>query len=230
MSENTGIVISVEPRKELGKTKVGKVRRQGKIPGVVYGGDKEPLSIVVDREVITELFRKGSGENTIFTLKVEGTKQERQAMIKDFQVDPISQELLHIDFIRVMKGHKLHVSIPVELQGDCLGVRHGGRLNFIARELQVEVLPQEIFERFVVDLSQLDIGQNVGVHDLQSQLPPSARFLTDPTRVVVLVEAPRAVAEEEAAPAAAEAAAVIEEQAEPEVIRGKAKAEEPEEE
>jgi large subunit ribosomal protein L25 len=143
-------------------------------------------------------------------------------MIREIQKDPISGHFLHIDFIRITAGQKVHVRIPVELTGDCLGVRQGGRVDFISRELAVEILPGEMFDKFSVDLSTLDVGHHVSVADLQSVLPPSARFLEDPHRMVVVVEAPRA--EVEAAAPAGEA--VIAEAAEPEVIRkGKVEAE-----
>jgi large subunit ribosomal protein L25 len=191
------------------------MRRVGQIPAVLYGGDRPPVSISVDEHSLRELLKQEAGENTIFLLKLEGTKEERRAMIREIQKDPISGHFLHIDFIRITAGQKVHVRIPVELTGDCLGVRQGGRVDFVSRELAVEILPGEMFDKFSVDVSALDVGHHVSVADLQSVLPPSARFLEDPHRMVVVVEAPRA--EAEAAVAVGEA--VIAEAAEPEVIR-----------
>ena len=222
MRESAEIVITVEKRPEQGRGSARRMRRVGQIPAVLYGGDRPPVSISVDEHSLRELLKQEAGENTIFLLKLQGTKEERRAMIREIQKDPISGHFLHIDFIRITAGQKVHVRIPVELTGDCLGVRQGGRVDFISRELAVEILPGEMFDKFSVDMSTLDVGHHVSVADLQSVLPPSARFLEDPHRMVVVVEAPRA--EVEAAAPAGEA--VIAEAAEPEVIRkGKVEAE-----
>lgn len=216
MRESAEIVITVEKRPEQGRGPARRMRRVGQIPAVLYGGDRPPVSISVDEHSLRELLKQEAGENTIFLLKLEGTKEERRAMIREIQKDPISGHFLHIDFIRILAGQKIHVRIPVELTGDCIGVRQGGgRVDFISRELAVELLPEEMIDKFSVDMSTLDVGHHVSVADLQSVLPPSARFLEDPHRMVVVVEAPKA--EVEAAAPAGEA--VISEAAEPEVIR-----------
>jgi len=223
MRESAEIVITVEKRPEQGRGSARRMRRVGQIPAVLYGGDRPPVSISVDEHSLKELLKQEAGENTIFLLKLEGTKEELRAMIREIQKDPISGHFLHIDFIRILAGQKVHVRIPVELTGDCLGVRQGGRVDFISRELAVEILPGEMFDKFSVDVSTLDVGHHVSVADLQSVLPPSARFLEDPHSMVVVIEAPRA--EVETAVAAGEA--VITEAAEPELIRkGKVEAEE----
>jgi large subunit ribosomal protein L25 len=215
MRESAEIVITVEKRPEQGRGSARRMRRVGQIPAVLYGGDLPPVSISVDDHSLRELLKQEAGENTIFLLKLEGTTEERRAMIREIQKDPISGHFLHIDFIRILAGQKIHVRIPVELTGDCLGVRQGGRVDFVSRELAVELLPDEMIDKFSVDMSALDVGHHVSVADLQSVLPPSARFLEDPHRMVVVVEAPKA--EVEAAAPAGEA--VIAEAAEPELIR-----------
>lgn len=221
MSESRDIVITVEKRPDEGKGTARKMRREGQIPAVVYGGDRPPVNISVDEHSLRELLKQEAGENTIFLLKLKGTKEERRAMIRELQRDPISGHFIHIDFIRITAGQKIHVRMPVELTGDCVGVRHGGRVDFVSRELGIEILPREMFDKITVDISDLDVGSHVSVADLQSKLPASARFLEDAGRVVVLVETPRVtaaeLADEEAA--AAEAELVISESAEPEVIR-----------
>jgi len=227
MTENTDVVITVEAREGLGKGATGRLRRQGKIPAIVYGGDKGPAPITVDRDSLYEILKGESGENTIFLLKLEGTDQERRAIIKSIQSHPITRDFQHIDFIRVTRGHKLNVTVPIEIVGDSVGVRGGGRLNFISRELHVEVLPRELPDKFVVDVDELDIGQNVQVHQLEEMLPESGKFLEDPNRVVVLIEAPRvgpALPEDEEM----ESELVETEQEEPEVIHGRGREEETE--
>lgn len=222
MSESENIVITVERRDEaIGKSGVRKLRREGKIPAIVYGGGKESMPITVDQHSLQELLKKESGENTIFLLKLAGSKQERRAMIRDIQVHPISKQFLHIDFIRVMRGHKLNVTVPVVLEGDSVGVRHGGQVDFMSRDLHVELLPREMLDRLVVDISELDLGEHVRVKDLESMLPASGRFLEDPKRIVVKIGAPRGGKEGEEGE---EGELIISEQAEPELI-GKSKEE-----
>jgi large subunit ribosomal protein L25 len=227
MSESNEIVMTVEKRGDQGKGAARKLRRAGRVPAVVYGGERPPVSISVDEHALRELLKREGGEHTIFLLKLEGSKEERRAMIREIQKDPISGRFTHVDFIRITAGHKVHVRMPVELKGDCVGVRHGGRVDFISRELQVELLPRDMFDKFTVDVSNLDVGHHLSVSDLQGLLPPSGRFLEDAHRVVVVIESPRMAAEAEAAAPAGEM--VITEAAEPEVIRkGKVAAEESE--
>jgi large subunit ribosomal protein L25 len=219
MSESRDIMITVEKRPDEGKGTARKMRREGQIPAVVYGGDRPPVNISVDEHSLRELLKQEAGENTIFLLKLKGTKEERRAMIRELQRDPISGRFIHIDFIRITAGQKINVRMPVELIGDSVGVRHGGRVDFVSRELEIEILPREMFDKLTVDISDLDVGHHVSVAELEPQLPSSARFLEDPGRVVVLVETPRVTAAELAEEAAAEADLVISESAEPEVIR-----------
>jgi len=219
MSESVDIVIAVEKRDGRGKEAAGRMRRIGQVPAVVYGGDKPPVPTAVEEEKIRELLKQEAGGNTIFLLKLKGTSEERRAMIKELQVDPISGRFLHIDFIRVTRGQKLQVSMPVELVGDCVGVRHGGRVDFVTRELSLEILPREMFDKFTVDVSDLDVGETVRVGALVDDLPPSARFLEDENRVVVVIEVPRIVEEEEEELEEGVEEALLSETAEPELIR-----------
>ncbi len=218
------VVITVERREDTGKEAARRMRRTGKIPGVVYGGGKDPFPIAVDRKSVQELLKQEAGENTIFLLKLKGGKQQRRAMIREIQVDPMTRDFIHIDFIRVTRGQKLTVSVPVELTGDCVGVRHGGLLEFATREIEMEVLPRELPDKITVDISDLDVEENITVGDLADLMPKSARVLDDPGRVIVTIAAPRgagAEAEEEEAAEAAEL--LVTEQAEPEVIGAKGK-------
>lgn len=216
------MTITVELREGRGSSEAGRMRHQGRVPAVVYGGDKPPVAISVDERSVKEILKSAAGENTIFLLKLKDASEERLAMIRELQVDPISGRFIHIDFIRITRGHKLTVKMPVELIGDCAGVRHGGRVDFVTRDVEIELLPREMFDKFVLDISDLEVGEHLKVADLASQLPENGRFIDDEQRVVVVVEAPRAVLEEEGAAAGAEL--VTEEGEEPEVI-GKGKAE-----
>jgi large subunit ribosomal protein L25 len=208
---------------------VRKLRREGRIPSVLYGGDKAPVAISVDEESVKELLKLESGGNTIFLLKLKGGSEERRAMIREIQADPISGRFIHIDFIRITRGQKVTVSMPVELVGDSVGVRHGGRIDFVSRELAVEVLPREMFDKLTYDITDMEVGDTLRVADLLDQLPPSARFLDDEERVVANMSIPRAVIEEVEEEEEVEGEElVISETAEPEVIK-KGKADEEDE-
>ena len=221
------ITITVEAREGRGTGEAGRMRNQGRVPSVLYGGDKPPVAISVDEHAVGEILKGAAGENTIFLLKLKDTDEERLAMIKELQVDRISGKFIHIDFIRITRGHKLTVKMPVELIGDCVGVRHGGRIDFVSREIEIEILPREMFDKFVLDITDLEVGEHMRVADLASQLPENAKFLDDENRVVVVIEIPRVV-EEEVEEEVLEDEAVISEAAEPEVI-GKGKGEDGEE-
>jgi len=222
-TQSPEITITVEAREGRGTGDAGRMRHQGRVPSVLYGGDKPPVAISVDEHAVREILKGAAGENTIFLLKLKDTDEERLAMIKELQVDRISGKFIHIDFIRITRGHKLTVKMPVELIGDCVGVRHGGRVDFVSREIEIEILPRDMFDKFVLDITNLDVSEHLKVADLASQLPENAKFLDDENRVVVVVEVPRVV-EEEVEEAALEEEAVISEAAEPEVI-GKGKGE-----
>ncbi len=227
MAESPEIVVTVETREGRGSAEAGRMRRRGMVPAVVYGGGKSPVPIAVEEHSIRELLKTAAGENTIFLLKLKGTDEERLAMIKELQVDRIGGHFIHIDFIRITRGHKLTVKMPVELVGDCIGVRHGGRIDFVTRDIEIEILPREMFDKFVLDVSDLEVGEHLKVADLASQLPENAKFLEDENRVVAVVEIPRII-EELVEEEVEEEELVTAEAEEPEVI-GKGKAEEEEE-
>jgi large subunit ribosomal protein L25 len=225
--ETADITLIVDKREDKGTNPSGRLRAEGRVPAVLYGGGIPPVPISVDDLAVREILKQEAGENTIFLLKLKGTTEERQAMIKELQVDPISGKFIHIDFIRVTAGHKLNVTIRIDLIGDCAGVRHGGRIDFQSRELQVEVLPRHMFDHIDVDTTDMEIGDVVTVADLEDQIPESAKFLEDPSRVILVVELPRLVEEEEEEELEGLEDLETEEGAEPEVI-GKGKDDEEE--
>jgi large subunit ribosomal protein L25 len=215
MSET--MTIEVQPRQETGKNANRRSRSAGKIPAVVYGGGKESVAIEVDRKTLVDTMKGHGGENPIFLLKL-GDK-ERHAMIRHLQLDPVSRQVIHIDFQRVQMDQKLRVAVPIELVGTAYGVKtEGGLLDFVTREVHVECLPADIPKHIECDVTDLHIGQHVEAKDLQ--VPESVTLLDDPDRVIVSLSHSRL----EVAPAA-EGEAAEGEAAEPEVIK-RTKAEE----
>jgi large subunit ribosomal protein L25 len=211
--------LDVHPRQETGKNANRRLREQGLIPAVVYGGGREPMPIQVDRRTLLDLMRSTEGHNPVFLLQLSGTDKSRHAMIREMQLDPVSRRVLHVDFQRVLMTDKVKVAIHLELTGLPVGVKvDGGLLEFVTRELHVACTPDRIPAKIVVDVSELHIGQHVEAK--QVQLPEGVELLDEPGRVIALV-AHHKVTEEEVAPATEEQL-LESEQAQPEVIkRGK---------
>jgi large subunit ribosomal protein L25 len=207
------LTLEVSRRERTGKEVARKLRASGRVPAVVYGGHRDPVAIEVDRKSISELVQKSEhGVRSIFLLKMAGTDQQRHAMIKDIQIDPVSRKMTHIDFVRVMMDEVVRVSIPVHLNGTPIGVKEGGLLDFQVRELHVECLPNAIPDTIEVDVSELGHHDYLRVSDLKA--PEGVKVLDDPDRVVVGVTH----AKVEAAPETAEVDAAAA-PAEPEVIK-----------
>lgn len=204
------VTLEVTRREQTGKEVAKKLRRDGKVPAVVYGGHKEPVAITVDRKAVTELVTKSEhGVRSVFLLKMAGSDQQRHAMIKEITIDPISRKMKHIDFVRVVMDEKVKVTVPVHINGTAIGVKEGGLLDWQVRELHIETLPTSIPDTIEVDVSELGGHDYLRVKDLK--MPEGARVLDDPERVVVGVTHAKA----EVLPEAVAEAAV----AEPEVIK-----------
>ena len=199
------MTIEVQPRNETGKNANRRSRAAGKIPAVVYGGGKESVAIEVDRKALLDMMKGHSGENPIFLLKL-GDK-DRHAMIRNMDVDPLSRQVIHIDFQRVMMDQKIRVAVPVELTGTSVGVKvEGGMLDFVTREVHIECLPGQIPKHLEADVTELHVGQHVEAKDLK--LPEGVVLLDAPDKVLASLGHSRTEETEAAA-----------DRAEPEVIK-----------
>jgi large subunit ribosomal protein L25 len=214
-------VLEAQTREPGTKNHARRVRRDGKIPAVVYGAGKDSLPIAVDPRVVTRILNSETGHNTIFDLAMNGEKTK--AMIVDWQYEPIKGRLLHIDVKRIALDKVLRVSVPIELTGEAAGVKQeGGILEQMLREVEIECLPTDIPSHIDVDVSHLTFGKVLRVSDLPHL--EKIKFLTDENQPVAHVTSVKeeVVATPEAA--AADAAAAP---AEPEVIKkGKQETEE----
>ena len=212
------VVVAAEVRTSRGKNEARRTRVAGKIPAVVYGAFKDPVSVAVDPRAIRKIVHSESGFNTIFDLAIEGG-DSTPVMLVDRQVDPVHGGLLHVDFKRIDLTKRLKVSIPVHTVGEAKGIKlQGGLLEIVTRFVEIECLPDDIPEHFTVDVTELMIGQTKRASEVG--ITGSMKLISPADQVIAHVVALRAEAE----PAAAEAVATPEAGAapavgEPEVIK-----------
>jgi large subunit ribosomal protein L25 len=205
-------VLEVTRRDAFGRNNAGRLRRQGKIPGVLYGGQGPAEPVAVDPKQLLRILHSESGANTLISLKLDGAGDMR-VLVKEYQLDPVKHELLHADFYRVAMDRVLRVTVPVQLTGEPRGIKQQGAIvDFVHRELVVECLPADIPEHVVVDISNLMLHDGVRVRDLDTG--GKWKPLSDADMLIVHLVAPKAEVEEAPAEGAAPAAA-----AEPEVIK-----------
>ena len=209
-------------RETFGKNEARRTRREGKVPAVLYGGDgKGATPIAVAPKALLKILHSESGQNTLIALKLAGAGDTR-VLVKDFQLDPVTHQVLHADFYRVAMDKLLQVTIPIVVHGEPKGVKQqGGVVEFIRREIEIEVLPADIPEHVDVDVSELMLHQGIRVRDIATN--PKWKPISDLDMMLVHVILPKA--EEVVAPAEAAAVATAT-PAEPEVIKKGKKEEE----
>ena len=201
------ITVAAEVRTSRGKNEARRTRKAGNIPAVVYGAYQDPVSVSVSPRDLVKIIRSSTGLNTIFNLAIAGG-ETTAVMIVDRQVDPIKTTLLHADLKRIDLTKRIRISVPVFTEGEPAGVKvQGGLLEIITRVVEIECLPDDIPEKFVVNVSELMIGQSKRASDVT--LTGTAKLVSDPQSVIAHIVALRAEAvatpaEGAAAPAAAE--------------------------
>jgi large subunit ribosomal protein L25 len=218
-------VLEATTRDTFGKNEARRTRRGGQVPAVVYGEGTEATPISVVPKALLKILHSESGQNTLIALKLPGAGDTR-VLVRDFQIDPVTSQVLHVDFYRVAMDRLIQVTIPVTVHGEPKGVKQqGGLLEFIRREIVIECLPGDIPENVHVDVSDLMLHQGIRVRDVATD--PKWKAVTEGEAMLVHVIMPKA--EEAAAPADAAAVAATATPAEPEVIK-KGKKEEAEDE
>jgi large subunit ribosomal protein L25 len=217
------VLIKAEKRTELGKNASGRLRRQGLLPAILYGESVDTVPLTLHKKDIIEILKSETGENTIFQVAFDSAA--RDVMIKEVQINPMTDELTHVDLIQISMDKPVKVSVPVELVGEPVGVKvEGGLVDFLLRELEIECLPKEIPESIKIDISNLHLHQSFKVQNLE--LPGSLKVLHEPQTAVVVISS---VAEEAAPVTAEEVVEEVAEAEEPEVIKKERKKEEEEE-
>lgn len=217
----TDTVVPAEIRASRGKNEARRTRMRGMVPGVVYGAFQDPVAIAVNPKQIQQILRSKTGHNTIFNIDVQGG-ENTPVMVVDEQYDPVKSHLLHVDLKRIDLNQRIKVTVPVITEGDAKGIKlQGGLLEIVTRSIDIECVPDEIPQNFVVDVSDLMIGQSKRAGDIP--MPGSMKLQSPADAVIAHVVSIRAVEE----PAAAEAVAAPA-GAEPEVVKKGKKEEEAE--
>ena len=216
------IIVEGAPRDTRGKNEARRLRVSGKVPATLYGGKGETISLAVNTKQVTAILRSETGHNTLFQVDLAG--KHEPAIVKDWQVDPVSGKLLHVDLLRIAMDVRMKVKVPIHTFGEPAGVKvDGGVYEVVTREVEIECLPADIPTEFKVDISGFRLNQNLRASDLPLD-KTKMKLLTDPERVLSHVVALR-VEEEKPVEAAIPGAAP----AEPEVIKKGKKEEEGEE-
>ncbi|MDK2888210.1 MAG: large subunit ribosomal protein [Thermoanaerobacter sp.] len=177
-------------RSGRGKGYRHRLAAQGKIPAVVYGRTIGSIPLEVELRAVKNILAGEGGRNTLINLKITGDGQERQdkVLIKELQFDNMRGELIHVDFQQVSLTDRITTTVPVELEGEPVGVKQGGILQQQLRELEISCLPADIPEAITMDVSGLEMGDTIYVSDLP--VPEGVKVLNDPEEVVATVVAP----------------------------------------
>jgi large subunit ribosomal protein L25 len=201
-------VIEAQLRIPGGKNANIRLRKSGKMPAVVYGPGKQPVVVTVDPIAVQTILHSETGKNTIFAVSVDGADQGN-AMVKDYQLDPVHGHLIHADFLEIAMDRLIVVTVNVETVGEAEGVKlTGGIMDLVTRSIEIECFPSDIPESIKVDVTALKINDYIRVKNIQTDA--KIKILTDPEVVIVTIVPPQ----KEEVPVEAVAATV-----EPEVIK-----------
>ena len=188
------IELKATTRTTTGNGPARALRREGRIPAILYGPGSEPSMLSVGTHDMETLIKAGSVGRAIFNLVIDDGKGTKAAMIKELQTHPVNHDILHIDFYEVSMKRKVKVNVPVVTTGKAAGVEFGGMLQLIRRELEVFCLPNAIPREIAIDITDLEIGDSVHVEDINVEgdveIPHEVNF------TILTVLAPKAVEEE----------------------------------
>ncbi|GAB4536530.1 MAG: 50S ribosomal protein L25 [Thermodesulfovibrionia bacterium] len=218
------ISLRAEMRTEIGKGGARSLRRKGMLPAVIYSKGRSS-SIKLQRKEIAKLLSSGIGEHTLMNIEIstggasnsygEGMTHNHYVLVKDYQVDPVTDEVLHVDFVEVSLKEKIRITVPIVITKEPAGIKKGGIMEHHLREVEIECLPTHIPDGIGIDAGFIEIGHSLHVSDIKP--PEGVRIVTDPHEVILTVLEPKV--EKVTAPEAEV------EMKEPEVIKQKAKEE-----
>jgi len=163
------INLNARVRKTTGNSPARSLRREGRIPAVLYGPKTEPILLSIDSREFEQIAKKSTIGSVLLNLQIQnGDSTSRPAMVKELQTHPVTHRFLHVDFYEIDMQRKIKVMVPVVVRGKAKGVEDGGLLQIVRREIEVLCLPTEIPEAFEVDVSDLDIGDAIHLEDIQT--------------------------------------------------------------
>jgi large subunit ribosomal protein L25 len=198
-------MITVKARPEIGKAANRTIRKEGCVPAVIYGLGKDPQTIAILAKTVARIIASDTGMNSMVEMACEGTDARDHVIIKEVARNPVTGRLVHVDFMRVDPTHKVRVKVPLRLTGTPLGVKEGGMLDFIHREIEVECLPSFIPAHIDIDVSAMVVDDTLRMHDLT--LDAHLTLLGDPHNTICIIHGKQAEIEE--TPAAEGAAAPV---------------------
>jgi large subunit ribosomal protein L25 len=183
--------LEVKERESRGSADARRLRANGVVPGVLYGGGKRPHPFTVEERELRKVLTGEHGLHAILDILFEGQKTPHHAVLKEYQLDPVRTRLLHIDLHEVRLDQPIQAQVAVALVGESQGVKEGGVLTLVLRDVNVEALPMEMPDGLELDISGMAIGDSLRVSDLR--IPEGATVLDDPEAVVTTVTPPTKV-------------------------------------
>src|ERR671937_2928856 len=177
------VKLQVSERDRRGSADARRLRRQGLIPGVLYGKGKHSYAICVPERELRRVLTGSGGLHAILDVVVEGTKATHPSILKDFQQDPVRGKLVHVDLQEVPLDEPIQATVVVQLVGEAQGTKEGGVLSQVNREVNVEALPMDVPEHLELDVSGMQIGDTLRVADLTA--PDGVTLLDDPDETVL---------------------------------------------
>lgn len=207
--------LNVLMRIRMGKSGAREIRKEGNVPAILYGKGTEPISLVINPAELKTALSTEAGENTLLEIRLKEGEADipKLSLLREIQYDYLTSKPIHFDFQALDMNKKITVSVPVDLEGRAIGVKEGGILEEILREINVECLPTNIPNSFSVDVAELEIGHSIHVNILE--IEEGVTILHDPEDTIVTILAPKV-----------EEVAVVEEEVEGEEVEGEEGAEE----
>lgn len=175
----------VGKREKLGKGESGRIRKQGKIPAVVYGLGRDPFSVTIDPKQLSEILHSEKGLNSVLNLRLSDSEDSRYVMIKDLTRHAVTDRISHVDFLRVDMDKEVTSVVPIETKGIPAGAKMGGVLTLVRHEVEIRCKPKDLQGTMTIDVSELGLDEAIRVKDLPKI--DGVEYLLGPNRVIAVV-------------------------------------------